>query len=68
MKEKICKHKNNVLGYRMDFYFHDYKLAMEMNKSTEIFTIKSKEKNQQNMNLIVRARLHETRSELKFHC
>ena len=36
----------NVLGYRIELYFYDYKLAMKMNKSIKIFTIKSKEKNQ----------------------
>ena len=31
LKEKICKH-NSVLGYRIDLYFHEYKLAIEVDE------------------------------------
>ena len=30
MKEKICKY--SVLGYKIDLYFHDYKLAIEIDE------------------------------------
>ena len=30
LKEKICK--LNVLGYRIDLYFHDYKLVKEVDE------------------------------------
>ena len=35
LKEKICKH-NSVLGYRIDAYFHKYKLAIEVDEVTMI--------------------------------
>ena len=31
-EEKICKH-NIMLSYRIDLYFHDYKLAREIDKN-----------------------------------
>ena len=31
LKEKICKH-NTLLGYRIDLYFHKYKLGIEVDE------------------------------------
>ena len=33
MKEKICKKQYNIFGYRIVLYFHDYKLAMEIDEN-----------------------------------
>ena len=33
MKEKICKHNIMFLSYSIDFYFHDYKLAIEIDEN-----------------------------------
>ena len=32
LKEKICKLKYSVLGYRTDFYYHKHKLAIEVDQ------------------------------------
>ena len=33
MKQKICKHNIKFLSYRIDLYFHDYKLAIETDEN-----------------------------------
>ena len=57
MKEKTCKHNNNVLGYRIYLYFRDYKLEIQIEKNghsgKEILTTKQKDKKQKNKKLVV---------------
>ena len=33
MKEKTCRHNKCILGYRINLYFHDYKLAIEIDEN-----------------------------------
>ena len=32
LKEKICELKYSVLGYRIDLYFHDYNITIEVDE------------------------------------
>ena len=46
----------NVLGYKIDLHFYDYKLAIEVDEKAikiGIFTMKQKDKKQQKKNSIV---------------
>ena len=47
LKVKICKHNNiitySVLGYRIDLYFHKYKLAIEVDELGHVDTNRSNE-------------------------
>ena len=45
-----------MLGYRIDLYFYNYKLAIEIGKMdivTEILTAKQKYKNSEKKNLVI---------------
>ena len=40
MKEKNKQTQCNILGYRIDLYFHDYKFAIEINENRLGYRIK----------------------------
>ena len=42
----------SVLGYKIDLYFHEYKLAIEIEELGHILTTKYKHKKQQKKNLV----------------
>ena len=37
LKKKILQAQHNVLGYRIDLYFHKHKLTIEVNKLRHVY-------------------------------